>query len=319
VRLREIPAQRYAREVLPLTAQLWAGRRSFEQYVAQTLELAGSRYGRRHFRTIGLYDAGKLVSSFKRYERSARVETRKISAVGFGAVFTPPEYRGRGYASVMLASALDEARAGGYDAAYLFSDIRPQFYSELGFRELPSHEITIPADGLAARRLPITPLAPNDLAVVRRCFDACERQRTAAFTRNVGVWEWIATRARHGSEHRAGQATNLMVQRRDSVRAYVLGVRMPESDAYVVDEFGFAGRGGAGDAVALLRAAAGDLRRVRGWLPPSSARGALPAGVVRKRKRGVFMMTPLNQNGRSFVDAASVDSRGDFCWATDHI
>lgn len=302
-----------------MTAELWAGRRAFDEYVAQTLDLAGSRYGRRHFRTIGLYDGAKLVASFKRYERSARLELRKISAIGFGAVFTPPEYRGRGYASVMLASALDAARAGGYDIAYLFSDIRPQFYAELGFRELPSREITVRADSLPARRLPIAPIAPHDLSALRRCFDACERPRAAAFTRNLSVWEWMAVRARHGSEHRAGQATNLMVQRGGSVRAYVMGARVPDSDAYAVDEFGFAGRGGAADLVALLRAAAGDLRRVRGWLPPSCARDALPAGIVRKRKQAVFMMTPLNENGRRFFDAAAADARGDFCWATDHI
>ena len=66
MRLLEIPAERYARDVLPLTAPLWAGRRTFDEYVAQTLELARSRYGRRHYRTIGLYDGKRLVASFKR-------------------------------------------------------------------------------------------------------------------------------------------------------------------------------------------------------------------------------------------------------------
>lgn len=319
MRLREIPAQRYAREVLPLTSELWRGRRTFDEYVAQTLELAGSRYGHRHFRTIGLYDGVKLVASLKRYERGARDGTRKLAAIGFGAVFTPPEYRGRGYASAMLASALDAARAEGYDVAYLFSDIHPQFYAELGFRELPSRTIRVRADSLTGRRLPIVALAAGDLAAVRRCFDACDRSRAASFTRSLSLWEWIAMRARRGSEHRTGQTTHLMVRRGGSVHAYVIGVRVPERDAYVVDEFGFAGRGAAEDLSGLLRAAAGDLRRITGWLPPSCTRQALPAGVVRKRKQAILMMTPLSTNGRRFVDAAAAETTGDFCWATDHI
>jgi len=37
MKLRTISANAYARDVLPHTAALWAGRRSFDQYVAQTI------------------------------------------------------------------------------------------------------------------------------------------------------------------------------------------------------------------------------------------------------------------------------------------
>ncbi len=127
MRLRAMPARAYAGEVLPLTAPLWAGRRTFDQYVEQTLEIARSPYGRRYYRTIGLYEGNRCVASFKRYERRLRDGPRHLDAIGFGAVFTPNEYRGRGYASVMLAMALDRARGDGYELAYLFSDIRPEF------------------------------------------------------------------------------------------------------------------------------------------------------------------------------------------------
>ena len=63
MRLRELSAEAYAREVLPQTAELWAGRRSVEVYADQTLALATSAYGRRFYRTIGLYDGGSLVAS----------------------------------------------------------------------------------------------------------------------------------------------------------------------------------------------------------------------------------------------------------------
>ncbi len=72
MQLREISSARYARDILPQTATLWAGRRTFDEYVAQTLEIARGTYGRRCYRTIGLYDGRVCVASFKRYERTIR-------------------------------------------------------------------------------------------------------------------------------------------------------------------------------------------------------------------------------------------------------
>ncbi len=316
MQLREIAPAVYARDVLPLTAPLWAGRRSLGQYISQTLELADTRYGRKHYRTIGLYDGTTLLASFKRYERTLADGLRGLRAIGLGAVFTPVDRRGRGYASFMLAAALDAARTGEADLAYLFSDIHPQFYAELGFRALPSRELALRADALPPGRLPVELLPAADCEGVRRCFALGERRRHAGFSRTPALWEWIALRMRHGSEHRAGSETNLAYRRR-GVRAYVLGARVPERDAYVVDEFGYIDDE-APIVPALMRAAAGDLRRVVGWLPPGGARDALPKGMTRKRKRAILMAAPLSPQGAALLDrtAASAD---DFCWATDHI
>jgi predicted N-acetyltransferase YhbS len=317
LRLRGIAADVYARELLPLTAALWAGRRGFDQYVAQTLEIARSGYGRRHYRTIGLYDGGTCVASFKRYERTLHYGSRRLPAIGFGAVFTLPEYRGRGYASVMLAAALDQARASGYPVAYLFSDIRPQFYAALGFRALASRRFSLNAAALPASRLDLATLSDDDWAGVARLFDDCERHREAGFLRSAAVWEWIGMRRRHASEHRCGHETSLLVRHRGAVVAYVLGVRDPQRDAYVLDEFAFTDDG-AGRIGPLLRAAAGDLRRITGWLPPDPARRFLPKLAVTRRTSAIPMIAPLTSEGRRLFDAISA-SRGEFCWATDHI
>ena len=61
-------------------------------------EVAASPYGSKRFRTVGLHVDGRLVCSFKRYERELRCGDRTLRAFGIGAVFTPPEERGRGYA-----------------------------------------------------------------------------------------------------------------------------------------------------------------------------------------------------------------------------
>jgi len=319
LQLREIPPEVYAREVLPLTFGMWGARRDLDTYVAHTLAVARSGYGRRHYRTLGLYDGSALLASFKRYERVVRDGPRRIRAMGIGAVFTPQELRGRGYASIMLAHAMDHAKGAGYDAAYLFSDIRPQFYEALGYRALPSREISLRADTLGKRRLEVIRLEDGDWSGVRRCFELCGRLAPAGFTRTPLVWELLRLRDAQFSGHAYGQQTNLVARRGRGIAAYVLGVRAPERDAYLVDEFGFADDAAAELIPALLRAAAGDLRRIVGWLPPPGARELLPRGSVRKRKSHLFMAAPLSSDGTRFVQSALAPSQSDFCWVTDHV
>ena len=290
-----------------------------ELYVKQTLEVAAGGYGRRNYRTFGLFDGSHLVASFKRYQRTLRWQQQRLRAVGIGAVFTPEPFRGRGYASAMLAMLLDRSRDEGDDAVYLFSDIRPHFYEELGFTSLPSRAISLRADTLAHQRIEVAQIAEQDWSGVRRCFDASERTRPWALVRTPLVWEWMRLRIRHGSEHPAGVEANLVVRRGRSIGAYVLGVRAPQHDAYILDEFGFADDEAARLLPALLRAAAGDLRRIVGWLPPDGARDLLPRGSVRKRRDAIFMAAPLSAPAKKWLVAAASPSAADGIWSTDHI
>ena len=217
----------------------------------------------------------------------------------------------------MLATALDAARREGYDLAYLFSDIRPQFYAEIGFTTLPSRRFSLRADLLPSVRLELARLGDSDWSAVRRLFDRTESRRDLAFVRDPAVWGWIRTRVRHGSEHRSGEETNLVVRRRGRVVAYVLGVRVPERDYYGLDEFGFADEHGA-VIPGLLRAAAGDLRRIGGWLPPNGAREALPKLSVGARKNAILMVAPLGREGRAAM-RRTLAERLELGWAMDHV
>jgi GNAT superfamily N-acetyltransferase len=319
MQLQTIAPVAYVREVLPQTAELWAGKRDFETYATHALEIARSPYGRRHYRTVGLFDGTTMLASFKRYERSMHEGATRLRAMGIGAVFTPPEFRGRGYASVMLAQALDSAREEGCDVAYLFSDIRPQFYADLGFCELPSRKISLRADALPGERLQLARLEERDWNGVQRCYDLSERNRPAGFLRTPSVWDWIRTRMRQGSESEAGQATNLVVRRGRGISAYVIGARVPQRDTYVFDQFGFADAASSKCIPALLRAAAGDLRRIGGWLPPALARELLPRGSITKRTRAIFMAAPLTPAGSRLIATLANQTTADPCWPTDHI
>lgn len=305
--------------MLPLTAKLWAGRRRMETYIAQTIEIAESPFGKRSYRTFGLFDGDVLTASCKRYERAVRLGAGRLRTFGLGAVFTPEPLRGRGYASAMIAMLLDAGRDAGYDAAFLYSDIRPQFYEALGFRRQPSRTISLRTDALTKQRVEIGRLEDRDWPGVRRAFGSLERARTWCFARTPLVWSWVEMRVRHGSEHARGGEAHFVVRNRAGVRAYVLGVRVPERDAYVVDEFGIASERDAEIVPPLLRGAAGDLRRIAGWLPPDGARALLPRGSVRDRKDGVFMIAPLTRAGRQWCALSERDSDGDGTWATDHL
>ncbi|HTC30941.1 MAG TPA: GNAT family N-acetyltransferase [Candidatus Acidoferrum sp.] len=316
--LRSIDIETYAAEVLPFTADLWAGERTLERYVEHTAEVARCGYGRRHYRTVGLYNGAQLLASFKRYERALRSGSERLRAAGIGAVFTPEASRGRGYASAMLALELDRSLADGLDFAFLFSDIRPQFYADLGFVALPSRSMTLRADSLPRARVEVARLEERDWIGVQRCFDLAERPRRWAFVRTPLVWQWLQLRMRHGSEHPESIETNLVVRRGRAIAAYVLGARAPQHDAFILDEFGFADAQAAAMIPALLRSAAGDLRRITGWLPPEASRDVLPQAAIRKRAKAVFMVAPLSAAAKRWVNAAASEKH-DGVWSSDHI
>jgi len=320
VQLTTIAPADYARDVLPHSSALWAGNRSLDEYVRDFVAIAASAYGKRRFRTMGLRIDGSIVVSCKRYEREIRCGERSLRAVGIGAVFTPPELRGRGYASALIGVLLDNERAAGTDIAYLFSDIHPAFYERLGFVTLPSRTFSLRADTLPATRLEIGPVVDADWSTIRRCFDALDHRRPISFKRTPLVWEWLRTTTRANPFD--GQRVALIARRTRTAAAYVLGRRLPKLDAFVLDEFGSTGDEGFDAIAPLVRSAAGDLRKVTGWLPPDVARPALPRGAVKKRKNGVTMIAPISPAARAawrLQAPAILADDADRCCSTDHI
>lgn len=319
--LHSIGVDEYVEDVLPHSAGLWAGGRSFDRYMRDLRDLAASGYGRRRFRLLGVREAGTIVTSCKRYERELRCEGRIMRTIGIGAVFTRETHRGRGLATAMLASLLDTEQKHGTDYAFLFCDIRPRFYEEIGFTALPSRLITLRADTLPSRRIEPEQIREADWQAIARCFSSLDGTRPFALHRTPLVWELVRTRHRVNPAH--GDMANLAVRggRGNSILAYCLGRRVVRADSYVVDEFSYA-PGHAHLTAPLLRAAAGDLRKVTGWLPPQPARDVLPRGTVRRRRDAILMIAPLSRAARAQFRAHSGDVRraaGDALWSTDHI
>jgi len=320
LRLATLSADAYVRDVLPHSASLWGGERSFDEYVDEFRTLCASGFGRRRFRTLGLGIDGTLGASCKRYQRELRCGERTLRAVGIGAVFTPPEQRGRGYATALIGALLDAERAAGTDLAFLFTDIHPAFYERLGFIALPSRNIVLRADALPATRVGVRVLGDADAPAQARCFAGLERRQPFALARPPLVWEWLRLRARSREQH--GTPIRLGLGRGRSLAAYVSGRRFPAVDTFVFDELAFVDEDAAAAIPALLRSAAGDLRKVTGWLPPEPARAALPRGAVRPRTSAVAMISPLSAAARAAWQqqrTAVVQSAADAYWSADHV
>jgi predicted N-acetyltransferase YhbS len=318
MRIVSLPAETYVRDVLPHSAELWSGTRSYDQYVGDFRAIAASGFGKRRFRTLGFEVDGVTVSSCKRYQRELRCGERTFSAAGIGAVFTPPAHRGKGYATAFLGALLDAERRNGTDLVFLFSDIHPSFYERLGFVRVPSRAIVLRADALPAARLEARTLGDADWPAIERCFAAHEAQRPFALTRPPLIWEWI----RLLSLRRDAATVRLGIVRGRRLVAYVLGRRYPEADAFALDECAFVDDGAAGAIPALVRNAAADLRKVTGWLPPSPARDVFPRGAVRVRTTAISMLLPLSSAARSAwrLNAPRIAAAaGDPLWNADHV
>ena len=321
VKLEPVGIEEYVREVLPQTFPLWGGDRDFERYVADFRTFATSTYGKRRPFTVGLRESGALVCSCKNYDREVRWRANSLRATGIGAVFTPEHLRGHGFAAAMLGALLDSERAAGRDLAFLYSDIHPAYYERLGFVTLPSRLITLRADSLDGSPAGAQPLHASDWPGVRRCFEALDRLRPWSFRRTPLVWDWMR-RGWNAPPSNGAQPVQLVVKRSRSVIAYAIGRRALRDDTFVVEDVGYDGDVGRAILPALLRAGAGDLRRVGGWLPPAPARDVLPRGSVRTRKNAVLMLAPISNLGRTWWAEnreATLAARSDATWSADHI
>ncbi len=90
-------------------------------------------------------EGDELVASLGAYPYEIFVpgcERRKARV--FGAVFTPEQQRGRGYASQLLREVMGYYEAEGVKDFFLYSDIGTSFYEKLGFVALPSYEWCLP-------------------------------------------------------------------------------------------------------------------------------------------------------------------------------
>ena len=131
-------------EILDATYPVWQEGLSRDGYGRWNAAQRRTAWGREHLERYALLDdRGEWVASAKRYWWPVRLHGRDTTMCGIGAVFTRPEWRGRGYASALIERLVDEARGQGAAVAGLFSEIGEPFYERLGFHTVPMDEVSV--------------------------------------------------------------------------------------------------------------------------------------------------------------------------------
>ena len=137
-------------QILDLTFPIWADGLSRHNYARYNDAQMRTPWGKDRLGRFALVDRdGRLLTSAKRYDVTVRLDGREIEAIALGAVFTPEEERGNGYAPVLIERLIDAAREDGAELAILFSEIGTRYYRRLGFTTVPQKELTL---SVAAKR-----------------------------------------------------------------------------------------------------------------------------------------------------------------------
>jgi GNAT superfamily N-acetyltransferase len=124
-------------QVLDGTYPIWNEGITRQAYARWNQAQMATPWGREHLRRVALVEREQLLSSAKEYRFRAHVGGHPVSVLGIGAVFTPEERRGRGYARALVDALVAHGRAEGCDVALLFSEIGAAYYERMGFRVLP--------------------------------------------------------------------------------------------------------------------------------------------------------------------------------------
>lgn len=130
--------------ILDFTYPIWNEGLTRTAYGRWNIAQTKTAWGRRHLQRFALLDDQEnLLATAKRYRHDVRLDDVDGWMCGFGAVFTPPDQRGRGHATRLLEMLLERERADGALLASLFSEIGASFYERLGFRTISLDEVTV--------------------------------------------------------------------------------------------------------------------------------------------------------------------------------
>ena len=134
----------FLEQILDVTFPVWNEGLTRPAYGRWNIAQMKTAWGRDHLRRVALVDSrGALLATAKQYRYDVRLDGRDGWMCGIGAVFTPGEKRGHGYASTLIERLVDHARQEGALIAGLFSEIGTAFYERLGFAPVPLDEVTV--------------------------------------------------------------------------------------------------------------------------------------------------------------------------------
>ncbi len=268
------------------------------------------------FRLEGAYlleVGGRLVSHVQVVEKRLRTAAGTLAVAGIANVATHPDFRGRGYATRLLARAMEDYRARGFPLTALFTGFAsgPQrIYRRLGYVDVCVHIYwSAPIDDALqrAQRVPwveVREAEERDVDGVSRLYEAVGDRYTGWPVRARGEWveKLVRRTAYHGFFYVGREPGNFVVaEEGGEPLGYAVLLRIPwEPEAVGIAEI--VAEPGRGDAMlalysyAVSRAAALGARVVRTYAPPTAEyRRAFRA--FQPSSGGVFMSEVLDLRG----------------------
>lgn len=146
-----------------------------------------------YYTQVAIVD-GRLVSAVQICKRTVACGDFLLTMGGIANVATLPEYRGQGYNSLCLHSAIAVMEADAMDFSLLFTGIQ-DYYARFGYAILPRTQLygTIRPD-FVPRSTPLTVRQANaeDLPAIRALYDSYNRKRPIAVQRYEAYWrDWM--------------------------------------------------------------------------------------------------------------------------------
>jgi GNAT superfamily N-acetyltransferase len=306
-------------QILDETFPIWHEGLTRINYERWNVAQMRTPWGHDHLRRLALVDdAGRLLSSAKRYRFTARLAREEAAMLGIGAVFTPPGLRGRGYAVHILERIIAEEAAAGTAFAALFSDIGDRFYRRAGFEPVPLDELTLSvARKNGAPAMLVRSGTDADLPAVAAMHDVRAASARVAVARRADLTQYaIAKRRLLAGLGPAGlrQTEFFVVEEGVSAVAYV--VITSEADGWFIEEAGdrdpAGARLGAMLQVLLAREPSRNPPQIRAWWP---SRFALPPQVTiadRTPATSILMVRPLR------ASLPRIEPSDVFYWHSDY-
>jgi GNAT superfamily N-acetyltransferase len=82
----------------------------------------------------------RVVVSLGAYPLRFQIRGEEVPGIAIGSVYTLREFRRRGFAAQLLAWVEDQSRQNGAVLSLLYSDIKPDYYANMGYALCPSFE-----------------------------------------------------------------------------------------------------------------------------------------------------------------------------------
>jgi GNAT superfamily N-acetyltransferase len=310
-------------EILDATYSVWHEGLTRDAYARWNTAQVRTTWGADHLRRFALLnDHGRWVASAKRYLLPIRLDGVDAVMCGVGAVFTHPEERGYGYASMVVERVIEQSRREGAAIAGLFSEIGDRFYERLGFRTVPLDEVDVQVERRhGAPAMLVRSGEQRDLPALAQMHGTRSADVRFVVRRDPSLIEYALTKKRllaglgQGAGSRAKRQMEFFVAEEGaSAVAYVVLSVSPAG--WTLEEAGdrdpAGARLGAILQVLLAREPSHPAPLIRAWWPPAMPVPPQVRLANRVPARDIFMLRPIAD--------VRIPSRAEevFYWRSDY-